>query len=288
MRGFICDRFAECEPATFCDISEFLFIHSNISIADDTLCHIVHRLPGLKVIRGIPMETERVETDQQQIQAYFRMLEQILNTDDIPAGMVVNLDESGHCEWVDAHEEKVVVPVDFPDAQFPMPVKRQSARSTLLGAIAASGASLKPLVIVHRETIETELYECGYTPDQATFATQENAFITGELFNQWTQEVLFPYFEATRAALGYNGRGILLLDGCTSHSGEWFLDEATWRGVEPIFFPPHSSDQVQPMDLGIFALEKTEATRCRPHRNLNSQSIQDKDGGRIPESYDAI
>jgi hypothetical protein len=108
----------------------------------------------------------------------------MLNMDDIPAGMIVNLNESRHCEWVNAQEEKVIVPAAFPDAQIPIPVKRQSTRSTLLGASAASGISLGPVVIVHWETTETELCESAYTLDQMSFGQQENAFITSELCNQ--------------------------------------------------------------------------------------------------------
>jgi hypothetical protein len=266
------EQFEISKPATFTDISDFILISSGISVAQDTLRHVIHRLPGFKVIDGIPMESDRVHADQQEIQAYFANLARIFSSEQVPASMVVNLDETGHCEWVDARHEKVIVPEHFPDNKIPIPVQRQATRSTLLGAISAGGSSLKPLVIVHRETIETELYELGYTPDRVLLAQQGNAFITTDLFHSWAKEVLFPYFESTRSSLGYRGRGFVLLDGFTGHSGDWFLDEATWRGIEVIFFPPHSSDQVQPMDLGIFASEKIEAARCRPQHGLNAQT----------------
>jgi hypothetical protein len=57
-------------------------------------------------------------------------------------------------------------------------------------------------------------------------------------------------------------------------SGERFLDECSWLGVWPMFLPPHSSDQTQPMDLGIFARQKAEASRIRPIQGLNPQSKQ--------------
>jgi hypothetical protein len=272
VRRFIIEQFQQAKPATFGDINEFILDDCHISISQDTLRHVVHRLPGFKVINGIPTEAERVHADEREIQAYFANLARIFSMEDIPAAMIVNLDEAGHCDWVDARHEKVVVPDEFTDSKIPIPVKRQTNRYTLLGAISASGTSLKPLVIVNRQTIETELYKFGYTRDRVILAQQENAFITADLFNECAEEVLFPYFEITRQTLGYSGRGFLLLDGFSSHSADWFLDEATYTGVETIFFPPHSSDQVRPMDLGIFALEKTEAARCRPHRNLNSQT----------------
>jgi hypothetical protein len=239
-------------------------------VAADTLRHYIHRLPEFKVIDGVPFEADRLESDPEAIDDYFNSLQHILI--DFPAAMVVNLDETGHCEWVDSRIEKVIVPVEFPDGRIPVPVNRHSTRSTLLGAITADGGRLKPLVIISRETVETERYENGLTPDRVMYAKQENAFITQELFAEWVAQVLFPYFATTRASLNYDGHGLVIFDGCSAHSGDWVEEEALWHGIEYVTLPPHSSDQVQPMVLGIFAVQETEVARCRPHPGLNPQS----------------
>jgi hypothetical protein len=85
---------------------------------------------------------------------------------------------------------------------------------------------------------------------------------------------LFPYIVKTRRDLNYEGLAILLLDGCTSHGSDWFLDACEDLGMIPVFLPPHSSDQTQPMDLGIFAVQKVEAKRIRPSDKLNIQTRQ--------------
>jgi hypothetical protein len=160
----------------------------------------------------------------------------------------------------------------IPDVRIPVPVKLQSTRSTFLGAITVAGGRLKPLVIIARETVETELYENGLTPERVMCAKQENAFITRELFAQWANQVLFPYFAGARASLGYDGHGVVLLDGCSARVGDLIEGECLWHGIEYIFLPPHSSGQVQPMDLGIFAVQEMEAARSPPHVGLNPQS----------------
>jgi hypothetical protein len=71
---------------------------------------------------------------------------------------------------------------------------------------------------------------------------QENGFVTTELFDYWCEKVLFRYIDKTRTKLGCPGEAVLLLDGCTCDVTDYFLNECTFRGVVPVFLPPHSSD----------------------------------------------
>jgi hypothetical protein len=180
-------------------MADFLAIETGKVIHVDTIRHIIGRLPCLNTIGGVPFEAYRLECDPVSIERYFEDLERILV--DFPCAMVINLDETGHCDWVEARIESVVVPVSSPNAQIPIPVKRQTNRSTLLAGIAADGNQLTPLVLIHRHPIETELYESELTPELVMFRHQENGLITTDLFNEWTREVLFPYFEQAGAAL---------------------------------------------------------------------------------------
>jgi hypothetical protein len=152
-------------------------------------------------------------------------------------------------------------------------VSRQTKRATLLGAITLGGSYLKPLVILPRETCEAELFQIGYKR-RAIFAHQECGFVTRDLFNVWAEQVLFPYIIQTREELQYDGPGVLLLDGCSCHDSDYFLDSCLEIGLIPIFLPPHTSDQTQPMDLLIFALQKIEAKRTTPDKGLNPQTRQ--------------
>jgi hypothetical protein len=103
------------------------------------------------------------------------------------------------------------------------------------------------------------------------YQNQESGFITTDLFNEWSIEILFPSFGQTWRALAWDGPGLVILDDCRCHSRDFFLDKSTHRGVQCLFLPPHSSDEIQCVDRGAFAVEKSEASRSRPHAGLSSQ-----------------
>jgi hypothetical protein len=75
-------------------------------------------------------------------------------------------------------------------------------------------------------------------------------------------------------ALKSQPSSILSPPGCTCDGTDFFLDECTYKGVIPLFLPPHSSDQTQPLDLGIFGVQKSEAAKVRPSAQLNPQTRQ--------------
>jgi hypothetical protein len=229
IRTFIIDRFDAKNPASYDDIAQFLVLEFELYPPLKVIRYHVAQIPDVKMITGEPMEDNRVEADPTVIENYYKFLEAHLK--DFPAALVLNLDERGHDDWVDAHSQKVAVPISFTEKTIPVPVSRKTKRTTLLGAIVADGSYLKPLVILQRSTCEMELYQIGYTPRNAMLRHQENGFIDTPLFNEWTDEVLFPYIMRTRAELGYQGPALVILDGCTSHGSDDFLDKCSELGV---------------------------------------------------------
>jgi hypothetical protein len=272
VKSFIGTRFAEQRPASYTDASEFIAQDLKHVINIDTIRGIVDRMIEFRPVTGVPMEKERVHADPDAITEFYEKFER--ETRGLPAGLVINLDETGHQEWVDAHNEMVLVPCDFPHDKVPIPIDRSQKRCTLLAGIAADGTCLAPMVVVPMKTIEEEMYTMGCTPDKVRYVHQENGFITGDLFNVYVDEILFPFIQDTRASLRFPGQAVVILDGCTCHDTDFFLDGCTRNGVYPLFLPPHSSDQIQPLDLGIFARQKAEASRIRLPEGLNPQSSQ--------------
>jgi hypothetical protein len=66
----------------------------------------------------------------------------------------------------------------------------------------------------------------------------------------------------------------VILDDCTCHAGDFFLDESTYTGSVPLFLPVYSSEQTQPLNLDIFHIEKDEAPRAKPSSLLHKQTRQ--------------
>ena len=105
-------------------------------------------------------------------------------------------------------------------------------------------------------------------------AYQENGSFTTEIFERWAFEVFFPEMQRRRERYNYDGEILLILDGFGPHSSDEFLNGCTENGVIPLPIPPHSSDQTQMLDLGIFGVQKTRMQRMRYDSELNKQTIQ--------------
>jgi hypothetical protein len=274
IHDFIEERFNNQQPASYSDVSDFVSREFHIEVPMKTIRQHVKSIPGFKVIEGKPMDAKRLQCDPDEINRYYDVLQNFLARDALPSALVINLDETGHDDWGDKKKHKVVVPDTYDGNQIEIPVSRESKRSTVLGAIAADGTCLRPLVIVPRKSIEQELYQMGYTQNRIMYGSNESGFITTELFDQWATTELIEYVRKTRIELQYQGEAVLILDGCSCHASDRFLDEMSHFGIVPFFLPPHSSDQTQPLDLGIFGLEKAEATRIRVPDDVTPQTRQ--------------
>jgi hypothetical protein len=90
------------ETAFDADVDGFILIKTGKPIHSEKTRHIMARLLGFKIGTGIPPEEDWVQSDFQDIDAYFERLESILV--DFPADMVLNLDETGHFDWVEQRQ----------------------------------------------------------------------------------------------------------------------------------------------------------------------------------------
>jgi hypothetical protein len=272
MERFIMARWTDGVPPTFDAISNFLDQDLRVVLPIDTVRHLIYKLPGMKVVVGKPMEKERVEVNPEEIIEFYDRLRPVMTG--LPADLVFNLDEAGYQEWADRTDIKVIVPDNFEGDVVEVPYNRADNRSTMLVCISASGTSLPPLIIVQRKTTEQELYDIGYTPDKVGLTHQESGFINTELFNSWVVDVLLPRVDIRRAELSYQGWAVLLLDGCSCHCSEQTSEQCASHGVIVIMLPPHSSDQTQALDVGMFAIHKAVMRRVFAPNWLSNQSKQ--------------
>jgi hypothetical protein len=264
------ERFAQQSPITCSEILNEIELEFGKFILPNTLFHMIARASWCKTVHGIPMEASRVQCSEEAINDYFSMLETCLS--DAPCAVIYNVDEVGFDEWVDATRSAVVVPSDYPADTIPFPVRRVNSRASMIACISAAGRALKPVVVLPRKTAECEFFECGFTPDEVSLVWQENGFCTAKLFEEWCFTVFLPDVLEQRQRLGYAGFVFLILDGFSGHTTEAIEEEFLRYGVFAITLPPHSSDQIQPLDLGIFAIQKVESRRIHAHLDLNPQT----------------
>jgi hypothetical protein len=187
--------------------------------------------------------------DEREIDnSYYRLESMITGA---PGAIVSNVDEVGFDSWVDAKRIAVVVPADYVGSEIAVPMSRNDSRASIIACVAANGRHLKPDIVIPRQTLETELDESGFPPESCCVVHQENGFVTSRLFEDWLEKMLIPDVISQRERLRWEGPVLLILDGFSGHL---------------------TSDQVQPLDLGIFAIHKMESRRVRPHLNLNDQT----------------
>jgi hypothetical protein len=253
-RNLIQLYFERKEPVSIRFLLEQIEMNFNISLSADTMLHIVNRMAECKIVDGIPMERARVMADPTVIDIFCAELATII--EGVPADFIINVDETGCDDFADARPEKVIVPATYADDTIPIPADRAMKRATLVGAIVAIGTVLKPMIIVQRKTIALEVQKWGYRDDRVMFVHQENGYITTTRFGQWIQEILIPYVRQQRDRIGYAGRAVLLLDGCSCHHPAQLDQELEANQILLRVFPPHTSDQLQPLDLGIFGVFK--------------------------------
>jgi hypothetical protein len=112
------------------------------------------------------------------------------------------------------------------------------------------------MIVLPRKTIATELEMLGYTPEKYMLVHQENGFIPRKRFNEWTRVILIPHIAQRRRDSGYEGRAVLLLDGCKCHDTDELREERGRAEIHAVFIPPHTSHIIQALDLGIFGVFK--------------------------------
>ena len=102
----------------------------------------------------------------------------------------------------------------------------------------------------------------------------ESGFFTTDHFLKWAFEYFFPEIERRRQYCEYTGECLLILDGFGPHECDEFLSQCTANGIITVPLAPHSSDQTQPLDIGIFGVQKAKIGRMAVPSSLSPQSAQ--------------
>ena len=260
-------------PATYQTVADYISDQFHKDICLDTIRHMISGIEELKVVTGHPMENERIFCQPEKIDQYFDQLEEILKFG-IPPEFIINIDESGFQEWVDARRLQCIVPADCNKSSVKIPRDRSTKKATLLGGICAYGSTIRPMVIISRETIEKELLDLGYTPDKVMYGRSDTGFMNQTLFLNWAKNSFIPEMRIKRNICNYDGPILLIMDGFGVHDCDQFRSLLDEENIHPLLFAPHSSDQTQFLDLLIFGLQKQEIQKMRLQQDLNWQTKQ--------------
>ena len=271
---FIRERFAQRYPVSFEDCRDFLDDRYKVQVHIKTLRGIIDRSAIFKTVTGVPMEDCRNFSSPDEIDDFFSRLREVLDVGEILAPFVINVDETGFQEFVDARRGIRIVPANYEFNSVPVPVTRSEKRATLIAAISADGSSLRPMVVLPRVTMESELLLRGYTEDKVQYGRSETGFVNRALFTDWVRYTLVPEIRWRRNQHQYSGPALVLLDGFQCHQSEDICQMCEEENIIFMFFPPHTSDQLQPCDLGLFSNQKRWSSNIQIDPQLNRQTRQ--------------
>jgi hypothetical protein len=268
--NFLMSSFQKNEPVTITEARRFVKDQFDIDIIPNTLHHVIARDGRVKSVPASPMEDTRMAVTMEQIQTYFQELDQALSG--VPAHFVFNLDEMGHQSWADAKTKICYVPIELQATHISYPVSRKGKRITLIACIAADGSFMRPALVISRKTFDDELLLLGYTPEKVEIYDQQKAYIDRDIFTDWFKDTFLVEVAARRQKYNYHGPAFLIMDNCTAHSGEAFDEMCAEHMIKPIFIPPHSSNQLQMLDLSIFGVTKRHIARVNKLERVNIQT----------------
>ena len=255
MTQFVIDRYNNRSPVTVIELVKHISDCHAISLSAESVRHIVARIPSLKTCIGQSMEEERINCPSDAIDQWFDDITAALGHH-TPACFVCNVDEVGYGGTEPDPPVVCIVPAHHPGMYVPVANTIRAKHATMIAAITADGGAVKPLIVVQRETLDVEFREAGYTSDKLLLSKSDTGYITSSIFQEWVEKCYLPDLWQKRLSYGYWGPAILGLDGCSCHASQLVIQILGRANVILKFLPAHSSDQLQYLDLGIFAVCK--------------------------------
>jgi hypothetical protein len=102
--------------------------------------------------------------------------------------------------------------------------------------------------------------------------SQTKAFIDTDIFADWFKDTFVVEVKRRRTLHSYNGPAFIIIDNCTAHSGASFQTLCQDNNIVPILLPPHSSNQLQPLDVSTFGIAKGYISRVNKLEKVNIQT----------------
>ena len=261
LKTFLMSGFDSRQWATYSEISQFIEISFGRHIKRNSITVFLRKqFKNIgRFIDATPIEDNRFAVNPAEIDSYYDNLRTLLVL--IDYRFCFNIDETGEDEYVDTRDVKVFVPVDFALPKATIPVSRTKKRFTIEHCICTDGTYFPLYIIVPRKTFQKDFYKI-YSPDRIQLRTQPKGFMNLPIFQDYFFNHFLHHLDLKRKNLSYQGPALLIMDnllchkqavGCPKQQSYIFLAP---YNLHILFLVPHSSDQTQPLDLGIFGNQK--------------------------------
>ena len=186
------------------DLAPFLatFVNDKLRIPVTKQALRVHMKRSLFCYKwATPTDQRRVTVEAREVEAFYDALEQDIIG--VHQALVFNMDEMGVELFADRKEVKVFVrPDQVPDdGLLQVGVPRSSRRCTLVACISLNGDTMVPTIITRTKTVNSRIFDRGFSMNDLRLFSSKNSFITGNIFSRWVNEVFLRDVEAKREQL---------------------------------------------------------------------------------------
>lgn len=258
---------------TIYDVERFITNKFKKHLYIDTIRHFIRiKFNDLfKNVPGTPLEDKRFQSSIIQIENNINQLKSSIQG--IPIDFIFNLDEMGCSEYEDRQERTVIVPIQYKYSTAPYPVSRTEKHATCLACINLNGLFCPPQYVVQRSTIDSELYNF-LDPESIQIVNSESGYVNSQSLTNWFYNCFLAKLHKLREEKHYTGPALLIMDGYLAHYKSILNINLTQENLKIHYLVPHTSEQTQPLDLGIFAIAKRFMSNYKNNNELSRQTNQ--------------
>jgi hypothetical protein len=131
-----------------------------IVLLEDSLRHIVRRIPECKTAVGVPQEALCMIYDEQEIKEYYNKFMSLITG--VPCAIEYHMDDMGFDSWINASPTAVVVPTNHDGTEISVPIARSNSRASMIGCVTGDCRFLKSYIFIPRRALEMELHESSF------------------------------------------------------------------------------------------------------------------------------
>jgi len=234
--------------------------------------NFVRRQPELNTRFNRRMDYQRVQCeDPDAYNAWFRLVQNIINKYAIQDEDIYNFDETGFCigqitaEMVVTNAERRGRPT----------TAQQGNREwvTVIQGVSSYGFAIPPYIILAGKNHLSSWYENSPLPYNWVIAVTSNGWTTNERGLDWIRH--FDRHTKGRTKGVYR---LLVLDGHESHHSTEFELFCKDNNIITLCMPAHSSHRLQPLDVGCFrALKRSYGAEIEKLMKLHISHISKED-----------
>ncbi|KAA6389041.1 MAG: hypothetical protein EZS28_015433 [Streblomastix strix] len=228
------------------------------------------------------IDQNRVEIKIKYIKIYVIEAEEAF--DGVDPQSVSDTDQTGHTEFGNARNKKVIVPITTKVNTLRYKVTRTSKHVSAISCILLIINSPPPLILLpgKHQLVNPYLITLRREKDLLVTTTLK-AYAIIEALDKWIEFSHFSFVYQRRAELSQpNIPAVLQLDNSSAHASEVIQAKLATHNVRVLSFQPHSTHIIQALDLVTFSSVKSELPP-RKGRRLPSKQVD-----RVKQMYDAI